>query len=271
MLNRLLMSYNYLPLDRKPLFFDQIINLLDYEQLVSITFDAHEQILISKDYLDKKITEGTLLDNINAINGKAIVASDIGNIQEQILVSNAFTEGAILPIPIVKLTLMLKIKSLSYGKSGIDIETVKRLMEMYNNDMLPVLYDDGNFNDAAILSQLSLPLIGLGKAYYKGELMAASEALKKQGWQPLQLKSKEAVALISGYQFTNACGLFYAKEALSNNAIDKATLAEITTLLINAANTPTDAIMIDAEKDTITYQTVDNATLVNAIAQLPKH
>lgn len=262
------MSYNYLPLDRKPLFFDQIINLLDYEQLVSITFDAHEQILIGRDYLDKKIAEGALLDGITTIDGKVIKADEVANIQSDILVRYAFTEGAILPIPIVKLTLMLKIKSLSFGKSGIDIETVKRLIEMYNNDMLPVLYDDGNFNDAAILSQLSLPLIGLGKVYYKDELMATSEALEKQGWQPLQLKSKEAIALMSGYQFTNAYGLFYAKQAFDNNTIDETTLTNIIATLINAANKPTDAIIIDAQSNTITYETVNNSTLVAAINQL---
>lgn len=265
------MSYNYLPLDRKPLFFDQIINLLDYEQLVSITFDAHEQILIGRDYLDKKIADGALLDNINVIAGKVLESSAIANVQQEMLVRSAFTEGAILPTPIVKLTLMLKIKSLSYGKSGIDIETVKRLMEMYNNDMLPVLYSDGNFNDVAVLSQLSLPLIGLGKVHYQGVLMTTSEALEKQGWQALQLKSKEAIALMSGYQFTNAYGLYYAKETLDKKTIDRGKLDEIIATLIDAANTPTDAIIIDAQKDAITYQTIDNTALIKSIEQLPKH
>jgi histidine ammonia-lyase len=265
------MSYNYLPLDRKPLFFDQINNLLNYEQLVSITFDAHEQIVIGRDYLDIIIANGALLDNINTINGKAIQASDMANVQQEILVRNAFTEGAILPTPIVKLTLMLKIKSLSFGKSGTDIETVKRLMNMYNNDMLPVLYSDGNFNDAAVLSQLSLPLVGLGNVHYKGVLMTTAEALEKQDWQALQLKSKEAIALMSGYQFTNAYGLFYAKEALDKKNIDRRKLDEIIDTLINAANKPTDAIIIDAQKDAITHQTIDNTALVKAIEQLLKH
>jgi histidine ammonia-lyase len=255
------MSYNYLPLDRKPLFFDQIINLLDYEQLVSITFDAHEQILHCRDYLDKKLAEGALLENINAIDGKVIAQSELASFQQQLLTSHAFAEGEAIPTPIVKLTLMLKIKSLSYGKSGIDIETVKRLMEMYNNDMLPALYSDGSFNDTAVLSQLSLPLIGLGNMYYK--------ALDKQGWQPLQLKSKEAIALMSGYQFTNAYGLFYCKLALENKVLDTVLAPSITTL-INAANTPTDAIMIDVQNDDIIYQAVDNTALVEVIEQLRK-
>ncbi len=164
---------------------------------------------------------------------------------------------------------MLKIKSLSHGKSGIDIETVKRLMEMYNNDMLPALYSDGSFNDTAVLSQLSLPLIGLGNVYYKGILMSAKEALDRHGWQPLQLKSKEAIALMSGYQFTNACGLYYCKQAYENKVLE-ATLAPIITKLIDAANTPTDTIMIDFENNNIVYQAVENAALVAAIEHLRK-
>jgi histidine ammonia-lyase len=263
------MSYNYLPLDRKPLIFDQIINLLDYDQLVSITFDAHEQILLCRDYLDKIIAKGVLLENINAINGKVIAQSEQANFQQQLLTSHAFAEGEAIPKPIVKLTLMLKIKSLSHGKSGIDIETVKRLMEMYNNDMLPALFSNGSFNDTGVLSQLSLPLIGLGNVYYKGILMSAKEALDRQGWQPLQLKSKEAIALMSGYQFTNACGLFYCKLAFENKVLD-VSLTSIITKLIDAANTPTDAIMIDFENNNFDYQTVENAALVAAIEHLRK-
>ncbi|MFC4232511.1 aromatic amino acid lyase [Parasediminibacterium paludis] len=264
------MSYNYLPLDRKPIFFDQIINLLDYEQLVSITFDAHEQIVIGRQYLDKIIADGKLLDAIETIDGKVVATNEAETNEQTLLVRQAFSKGTLLPTPIVKLTLMLKIKSFSYGKSGITIETVKRLMDMYNSDILPVIYSEDDFNDSAVLSQLGLPLMGLGNVHYKGVSMAASEALEKQGWQALQLKSKEAIALMSGYQFTNAYGLFYAKLALSSKTIDQSTLSKIITTLIDAANTPSEAIIIDAPKNIITYQTIDNDVLIKAIQALPR-
>jgi histidine ammonia-lyase len=263
------MSYNYLPLDRKPIFFDQIINLLDYEQHVSITFDAHEQIVIGRQYLDKIIAEGKLLDSIETIDGKVVTTNEAAPNQQTLLVGQAFRKGTSLSTSIVKLTLMLKIKSLSYGKSGTTIETVKRLMDMYNYDILPVLYSDDNFNDTAVLSQLSLPLMGLGSVHYKGVSMTASEALEKQGWQALQLKSKEAIALMSGYQFTNAYGLFYAKLALSCKTIDQSTLSKIITTLIDAANTPSEAFIIDVQKNIITYQAIDNDVLIKAIQALP--
>lgn len=263
------MSYNYLPLDRKPLFFDQVVNLLDYDQLVSITFDAHEQILNCREYLDHKIEAGILLENINASNGNAYSIDEIASIQQKLIESNAFAEGAEVPKAIVKLTVMLKIKSLSYGKSGIEIETVKRLMEMYNKDMFPVLYNDGNFNDKAVLSQLALPLIGLGFVNYQGKIIPTAEALAKENWQPLSLSSKEAIALISGNQFTNAYGLYYAKQAIEGNLIDAAMAEQIVDILIKEANKPNDAILINAQKDDIIYQTINNEDLVAVIELLP--
>jgi histidine ammonia-lyase len=117
-----------------------------------------------------------------------------------------------VPTEIVKLMVMLKIKSLSYGHSGVDIETVKRLIEMYNNEVLPIIYTQGSLGasgDLAPLSHMSLPLIGLGKVRYLGKEMPSSEALKILNWQPIQLQSKEGLALINGTQFMSAYGLHH--------------------------------------------------------------
>jgi len=105
---------------------------------------------------------------------------------------------------------MLKIKSLSYGYSGFGIDVVKRLINMHNNDVLPVIYKQGSLGasgDLAPLSHLCVPLIGFGEVRYKDEKMKAAEALSKLGWQPLELQSKEGLALINGTQFMSACGM----------------------------------------------------------------
>ena len=99
-----------------------------------------------------------------------------------------------VPLPIVKLMLMLKIKSLSYGNSGIHIETVKRLMEMYNHGVLPVIYTQGSLGasgDLSPLSHLSLPLIGLGEVWYKGEKRQSADVLNELEWPIIKLHSKE--------------------------------------------------------------------------------
>lgn len=215
------MSYNYLPLDRKWLKFQQVKNLLDYQQLISITFDAHEKILQCREYLENKLSNGdSLYYGINTgfgyLHDVQIDKDQIAELQYNLLKSHACGLGEEVPVDIVKLMLMLKIKSLSYGHSGISIETVKRLMEMYNNDVIPVIYTQGSLGasgDLAPLSHLSLPLIGLGEVYYKGAKRASSQVLQELNWQPVQLQSKEGLALINGTQFMSAYGLLGLKKA----------------------------------------------------------
>lgn len=214
------MSYNYLPLDRKHTNFQQIKNLLDFEQLVSITFDAHERINECREYLDKKASNGELFYGINTgfgfLQNVKIDESQTTQLQYNLLMSHACGMGEEVPKDIVKLMLALKIKSLSYGHSGVQIETVKRLMEMYNNDVLPVIYTQGSLGasgDLAPLSHLSLPLIGLGEVYYKNEKRETKDVLRDLNWQTIELKSKEGLALINGTQFMSAYGLYCLKKS----------------------------------------------------------
>ncbi len=215
------MSYNYLPLDRKWLHFQQIKNLLDYDQLVSITFDAHERILACRQYLDHKQTSSdALFYGVNTgfgfLQNVKIDDSQIEQLQYNLLVSHACGMGEEVPKAIVKLMLMLKIKSLSYGYSGVQIATVIRLMDMYNNDVLPIIYTQGSLGasgDLAPLSHLSLPLLGLGEVRMGGEKMDSETALKAMNWQPVALQSKEGLALINGTQFMSAYGLYCLKKS----------------------------------------------------------
>ncbi len=210
------MSYNYLPLDRKHTNFEQIKNLLAYDQLVSITFDAHERILTCRAYLDEKMkASDALFYGINTgfgfLQNVKIDQEQLSELQNNLLKSHACGLGDEVPEDIVKLMIMLKIKSLSYGHSGVQIETVKRLMDMYNAKMYPVIYTQGSLGasgDLAPLSHLSLPLIGLGDVDLNGQRMASSEALKKLEWIPISLQSKEGLALINGTQFMSAYGLY---------------------------------------------------------------
>ncbi len=209
------MSYNYLPLDKQHTNFQQIKNLLAFNQLVSITFDAHFRITECRNYLDKKLTESdALFYGINTgfgyLQNVKIDKTQLQQLQSNLIQSHACGMGEEVPLDIVKLMVMLKIKSLSYGYSGVQIDTVKRLMDMYNADVFPVIYTQGSLGasgDLAPLSHLSLPLIGMGEVWHQGKKMPSNEALKKFNWQPIELKSKEGLALINGTQFMSAYGL----------------------------------------------------------------
>ena len=210
------MSYNYLPLDKNLTTFQQVKNLLAFRQLVSITFDAHQRITACRDYLDKKLASGdTVFYGINTgfgyLQNVQIGATQLEELQTNLIKSHACGLGEEVPEDIIKLMVMLKIKSLSYGNSGVQIATVKRLMDMYNNGVLPVIYTQGSLGasgDLAPLSHLSLPLIGLGDVYYEGKKMPAFTAMEKFNWQPIALQSKEGLALINGTQFMSAYGVW---------------------------------------------------------------
>jgi histidine ammonia-lyase len=209
------MSYNYLPLDRKHTNFQQIKNLLAFDQLVSITFDAHERILKCREFLNEKMkSSDALYYGINTgfgfLQNVQIDDAQLSELQNNLLKSHSCGLGDEVPEAIVKLMIMLKIKSLSYGHSGVQIDTVKRLMDMYNAKMYPIIYTQGSLGasgDLAPLSHLALPLIGLGEVYLGGIKMSAADALKKLDWQPITLQSKEGIALINGTQFMSAYGL----------------------------------------------------------------
>ncbi|RYY64223.1 MAG: aromatic amino acid lyase, partial [Chitinophagaceae bacterium] len=209
------MSYNYLPLDRQPTNFQQLKNLLAFDQLVSITFDAHERILKCREYLDRKMDDtDALFYGINTgfgyLQNVRIDHDQLEQLQSNLIKSHACGMGEEVPEPIVKLMLALKIKSLSYGHSGVQIATVKRLMDMYNNGVYPVIFTQGSLGasgDLAPLSHLSLPLLGLGEVRHKGIKYPSEVILDELDWQPIQLQSKEGLALINGTQFMTAYGL----------------------------------------------------------------
>ncbi len=210
------MSNTYLKIDDSWLDFQQVKDLLYKDWQLSLTANAEKKILRCREYLNKKLSNSDeLFYGINTGFGffqdVKISKAQLEELQSNLLKSHACGVGEEVPKDVVKLMMMLKIKSLSYGYSGVGIEIVKRLTDMYNNDVLPVIYTQGSLGasgDLAPLSHLSLPLIGLGEVYYKGIKYEAQEMLKKFDWKPIELQSKEGLALINGTQFMGAYGLY---------------------------------------------------------------
>jgi histidine ammonia-lyase len=179
------MSYNYLPLDNTPTSFQQIKNLLAYQQLISITFAGYEAIEKHREAINNNPT--------HAGNADAT----------ELMITYGQGMGEKIPTEIVKLMLALKVKSLSLGKSAVKNETVQRLMDMHNNDVIPVVYTHG-----LALGQLSLPIIGKGEVEFQNQLYKGREIETLLGWKPLHLKTDEAFTLITGTQFAAAYGLY---------------------------------------------------------------
>ena len=136
-----------------------------------------------------------------------IATDELSRLQHNLVMSHACGTGETVRPEIVRIMLLLKIKSLSYGHSGAQLATIQRLVDMFNNDILPVVYQQGSLGasgDLAPLAHLSLPLIGLGEVIYKGERRQVTELWKELGWEAISLKSKEGLALLNGTQFMAA-------------------------------------------------------------------
>ena len=199
----------------KPLSLPTLRVLITEDSQIQLSDEVVHKINECRAYLDQKIASTT--DPIYGINtgfgalcDVRIHSENLTKLQENLVRSHACGTGNLVPKSIIKLMLLLKIKSLSYGHSGVQLETVNRLVSFYNNNILPVIYTQGSLGasgDLAPLAHLALPLIGEGMVWYKDVQTPASEVLNAFGWTPIVLQSKEGLALLNGTQFMTAYGV----------------------------------------------------------------
>ena len=183
---------------------------------IVLSDEVLEKITICRDYLDHRLENSDeILYGINTGFGSlcdTVVSNEnLGLLQKNLVMSHACGVGDEVPEEITRLMLLLKIQSLSYGHSGVQVETVQRLADLYNHDILPVVYTYGSLGasgDLAPLAHMSLPLLGMGDVNVKGKQKKASQVIKDMGWEPIELKSKEGLALLNGTQFMSAYGVY---------------------------------------------------------------
>ncbi len=185
-------------------------------QKIQLSEEARANIENCRAYLDEKMsTQDAPIYGINTGFGSLcnvkIDTENLSKLQENLVMSHACGTGELVPESIVKIMLLLKIKSLSFGNSGVQLLTVERLVDFYNSDILPVIYNQGSLGasgDLAPLAHLSLPLIGEGEVYYQGVRQDAKSVLAQFNWEPIKLQSKEGLALLNGTQFMSAYGCY---------------------------------------------------------------
>ncbi|MSQ79961.1 MAG: histidine ammonia-lyase [Flavobacteriaceae bacterium] len=197
------------------LLLDHLQPVASGKEKVNLSKPAQQRITRCRRFLDKQMKDvKNVIYGVNTGFGSlcntVIPNEELGKLQENLLLSHACGTGGEVPSDIVRLMLVLKIQSLALGHSGVRTETVQLLTAMLNNDMLPVVYDQGSLGasgDLAPLAHLALPIIGKGEVNFEGTKIAADKALKKLGIEPLALESKEGLALINGTQFMSAYGV----------------------------------------------------------------
>lgn len=195
--------------------FKKLSSILEQDMHLALSEESIYNINSSRAYLDKATKESDVpFYGINTGFGSLcnveIQDQNLTLLQENLVRSHACGTGDYVPKAIVKLMILLKIQSLSYGHSGIHINTVQRLIDFYNLDILPVVYTQGSLGasgDLAPLAHLALPLIGEGEVWDGDEIAFAKAQLKKHNLSPIKLQSKEGLALLNGTQFMTAYGV----------------------------------------------------------------
>ncbi|MBT8244734.1 MAG: histidine ammonia-lyase [Winogradskyella sp.] len=201
---------------------DSLLTLKDINAIIfenkklKLSSDVVSKIKKSKAYLDKKLAENDnpfygINTGFGSLYNVEISKKDLTTLQENLVMSHACGTGDKVPEAIVKIMLLLKIKSLSFGNSGVQLATVKRLIGFFNNDILPFVYTQGSLGasgDLVPLAHLSLPIIGKGKVTYQNRLVNTTTVLKKFNWKPIKLEAKEGLALLNGTQFMTAYGVY---------------------------------------------------------------
>ena len=201
-------------ISNKQLTLSDLDRVLHGHSKIELSEESKKSILRCREYLDQKIASSTapiygINTGFGSLYDRNIPNDQLEKLQENLVMSHACGTGAEVPREIVLLMLFLKVQSLSYGHSGIQPDTADRLVAMFNERVLPRIYEMGSLGasgDLAPLAHLALPLIGKGEVHYLGKIYSSNEVLKLLGWNPIHFKAKEGLALLNGTQFMSAYG-----------------------------------------------------------------
>jgi histidine ammonia-lyase len=198
------------------LSFEIIQDILENDVKLQLSEISIQLIIKSKNFLDKKLKDAEKpLYGINtgfgALCDIAISKDQLSKLQENLVISHACNIGPEIPADVVKLMLLLKAHALSKGNSAVQLITVQRILDLFNNEVLPVVCEQGSLGasgDLAPLAMLFLPLLGMGEVNFKGKKVKAEKVLERFGWEPVKLEAKEGLALLNGTQFMSAYGVY---------------------------------------------------------------
>lgn len=210
-------------IDGSELHYSTLYHVVQERRQVALSPSVMEEISANRTYLEHKMSDPTaVIYGINTGFGSLcniqISEQNLEQLQENLVLSHACGMGDLVPEHVCRWIHLLKIINLGHGRSGVRLELIQKLVSLYNAEITPVIYQLGSLGasgDLAPLAHLSLPLLGVGKVYYKGKMVDSSDALQQEGISSIKLKSKEGLALLNGTQFSLAYASIIVAEAMS--------------------------------------------------------
>ena len=209
-------------ISRDHLTHQQVIRAVRENYTLSLSEESRAAIAKCREYLDRKAVESPtpiygVTTGFGSLCNISIEKDELSALQKNLVMSHSCGTGDRVPTEIVRIMIMLKVQSLSYGYSGVQVATVERLIDMFNHHYTPVVYQQGSLGasgDLAPLAHLSLPILGLGEVETKeGEIITGEQMNAREGWEPLTLQSKEGLALLNGTQFMASYGVWSLDKA----------------------------------------------------------
>lgn len=202
---------------------EQLEVMWNSTELIGLSDPVRARIQGCADYVQKIATGGEgLIYGVNTGFGSLcevrIGDDEISELQHRHLKSHACGVGDPIPAKTSRLVLLVKLHTFRAGRSGITMTVIDRLLEFLNHAVLPVIPKKGTVGasgDLAPLAHMALPVIGLGRLHYQGQIRETADVLEERGWAPIRLKGKEGLALTNGVQYINALAcemLFEARE-----------------------------------------------------------
>lgn len=212
---------NEIVLTGNEITLQQIVNVARQGATVSLSLKAEQNIIRSRKVVDKLVDGEKVVYGVTTGFGmfsETFIEREYTNaLQKNLIVSHAVGAGDFFSPDVVRAAMLLRVNNFTYGYSGIRLETVQALVEMLNRGVTPLVPEKGSLGasgDLVPLAHIVLPLLGLGKATYRGEVMSGAEAMRAAGISTLELTQKEGLALINGTQFMTAVGALTVYDAL---------------------------------------------------------
>lgn len=208
-------------LDGKSLTLEQVVEVSRQFTPCRISESAIADVEASRRIVDDIVREKRVVYGINTGFGSlcnvSISQEDTEQLQENLIRTHSTGYGEPLKEDAVRSIMLIRINSLLKGYSGIRLSTIETLLAMLNKGVTPHIPEKGSLGasgDLAPLAHMVLPMLGLGKAYYKGELLSGKEAMEKAGVPVIKLDAKEGLALINGTTVLTGIGALATYDAI---------------------------------------------------------